>query len=594
MPAGAGRGARVRDVLQDAWQLTGPFFRSEQRRVAWGLLVAVVVLSLASVGGDVLLNFWRGQMYDTLQQKDFPGFWSLMLTWRQDEEHGFMPGFVGIAGVLVAISVYALYLQRLLQIRWRAWMTDRFMADWLARRAYYTMTLAPEGGMRDGVDNPDQRIAQDLDLLTDRTLGFGFDLLSTVVSLVSFSQILWSLSGVVAIFGVTVPGDLLILALAYSLAGTLVSHWIGRPLAALEYVRQRVEADFRFGLVRVRENAEGIALYAGELAERAGLDGRFQAVMANWYALIQRRKVFGTVRAIYEQAAVIFPFVIAAPQYFSGVIQLGGLMRIVGAFSSVQTSMSWLVTNYAELAAWRATVDRLVGFERAMQAAHMARGGVRVEEGAAGAMVLDGVTVALPGGRTLLREAGAVLPVGQSLLLGGRSGVGKSTLFRVLAGIWPFGAGVVSHPPGPRPMFLPQRAYTPPGTLRHAVTYPAAPDAVPDAAVHQALVDVGLEALVPELDHDQDWGARLSGGEQQRLAVARALLTRPAWLFLDEATASLDPEGEAALYRVIQERLPGTTVVSIAHRPEVARWHDRTLTLRDGGLAVGAEAVGAK
>ena len=585
--------ARIRDVLRDAWLLTGPFFRSEQRWIARGLLGAVVALSLASVAGDVLLNFWRGAMYDTLQHKDFPGFLNLMLTWR-DNADGFMPGFVSIAAVLVVISVYALYLQRLLQVRWRAWMTQRMLADWMARRAYYTMTLMDEADGATGVDNPDQRIAQDLDFLTERTLLYGIDLLATVVSLISFSQILWSLSGVISVFGVTVPGDLLYLAIVYSVAGTLASHWIGRPLAMLEYVRQRVEADFRFGLVRVRENAEGIALYGGERTEQAALGVRFAAVIANWIALIRRRKRLGIVRYGYDQIAVIFPFLIAAPQYFSGAIELGGLMRVVGAFAQVQASLSWLVTNYAELAAWRATVDRLAGFERALQAAHTIQGGVQIETGVPGAMALHGVTVTLPDGRPLLRDVDATLPAGEGLLLSGRSGVGKSTLFRALAGIWPFGSGVVSRPPGQAPMFLPQRAYTPSGTLREAVTYPAASDSVPDGAVRQALTDVGLEALTPELDRDVAWGQRLSGGEQQRLAVARALLTRPDWLFLDEATASMDPEGEAALYEVIQKRLPGTTVVSIAHRPDVARWHDRTVTIRDGELAVGAQPVAAK
>ena len=597
------RKARIRDVLRDAWHLTAPFFRSEQRWMARGLLAAVIVLNLSQVAFDVLLNFWRGAMYDTLQQKDLHGFLDLVLLWRANDD-GFMPGFVIIVAVLIPIAVYAVYLNQVLQIRWRAWMTDHVLGDWMSDRAFYTMALQQVPGLGTpslatdgarGTDNPDQRISEDLDNFTSTTLSFGIDLLSTVVSLASFAQILWSLSGMMTLFGVNVPGYLLYLALAYALVGTLATHWIGRPLARLEFIRQRVEADFRFGLVRVRENAEGIALYAGEAAERAGLTGRFGAIMANWYALISRRKKLSTLRLVYAQAAVIYPFVIASPRYFSGAIQLGGMMRIVGAFAQVQTSLSWFVDNYAALAAWRATVDRLASFQRALvQARALSGGGVRAEAGAPGAVSLHDVTLALPDGRTLLRNSTASLPAGQALLLVGRSGTGKSTLFRALAGIWPFGTGTVSRPPGAAPMFLPQRAYTPLGTLRRAVTYPAAADSVPDAAIREALADVGLGALVAELDHDQPWGQRLSGGEQQRLAVARALLTRPDWLFLDEATASLDPAAEAELYATIRRRLPGTTVVSIAHRPEVARWHDRMVTLENGALVADPMPAAAK
>ena len=583
--------ARIRDILRDAWRLTAPFFRSEQRRIAWVLLGSVLVLNLASVGGDVLLNFWRGEMYDSLQHKDFPGFLNLMLLWRNDG-NGFMPGFVAIATVLVLIGVYAVYLQRLLQIRWRAWMTDRVLRDWMSDRAFYTLALQGAAGGR-GTDNPDQRISDDLDRLTDSTLSFGIDLLSTVVSFFSFAQILWSLSGMMTVFGYNVPGYLLYLAVAYAVVGTALAHWIGRPLAGLEFSRQRVEADFRFGLVRVRENAEGIALYAGEQAEQATLVARFGAVMANWRMLIQRRKRLGMLRLGYDQVAVIFPFLIASPRYFSGAIELGGLMRVVGAFAQVQASVSWFVTNYAALAEWRATVERLATFQRALEQARALPGGVHVADGPAGAVALHDVTLALPDGRTLLENSTATLPAGQALLLVGRSGVGKSTLFRALAGIWPFGTGTVSRPAGST-MFLPQRAYTPLGTLRHAVTYPALPETVPDAEVHQALADAGLERLIPELDQDQPWGQRLSGGEQQRLAVARALVTRPEWLYLDEATASLDAQAEAELYATLRRRLPQTTIVSIAHRPEVARWHDRTVTLRDGRLAMEPATEAAK
>ena len=336
--------------------------------------------------------------------------------------------------------------------------------------------------------------------------------------------------------------------------------------------------------MRVRENAEGIALYAGERSERLGLLDRFASIVGNWHQYMNRTKLLNALIAGYEQVAGIFPFVVASPRYFAGEIMLGGLTRIAGAFSQVQNALSWFVEAYASLAIWRATVGRLASFQDAVAAAHaLAGGGVRVRAGEANEIALQDVTLGLPDGRSLIEHAGLTVPAGRSTVVSGRSGSGKSTLFRAIAGIWPFGKGAVGRPPG-RMLFLPQRPYIPLGTLREAVTYPAAPGTVPDEAVRQALDDAGLAALAGELDEEQPWAQRLSGGEQQRLAVARALLQRPDWLFLDEATASLDPEGEAELYAKLRERLPGTTILSIAHRGEVARWHDDRLVMREGEL----------
>lgn len=587
----------MRAVLRDAWRLAGPYFaRSDERWSARILLAVIVAMNLASVGIDVVLNYWHGAFYDALQQKDFPGFLSLILTWRSGPD-GFMLGFLPIVAVAVPLGIYSIYLQQLLTIRWRRWMTENTVADWLTGRAYYTISLqsvAAQPGLAAPTDNPDQRISEDLNSFTTDTLSLGLDLFSNVVSLISFAQILWVLSGATAIFGITIPGYMLWLALVYAVVGTWLTHLVGRPLAALEFLRQKVEADFRFALVRVRENAEGVALYAGEAPERAGLLWRFGAVVHNWRDVMNRRKKLNAMSLGYRQAAVIFPFIIAAPRYFTGAIELGGLMRVAGAFGQVQNSLSWFVISYADLARWRATVDRLTSFRQAIATAHALAGrGVALRQGGAGAVRLDDVTIALPDGRTLLDHAGLVLPQGQSTVITGRSGAGKSTLFRTLAGIWPFGHGAVERPPGSA-LFLPQRPYIPLGTLRTAVCYPADPATLPDAAVQDALRTVGLGTLLPDLDTDQPWAQRLSGGEQQRLAVARALLLRPDWLYLDEATASLDPEGEADLYRLLRENLPGTTILSIAHRAEVTRWHDDSLTFGDKRLTPSREPAPAK
>jgi putative ATP-binding cassette transporter len=388
----------------------------------------------------------------------------------------------------------------------------------------------------------------------------------------------------VKLLGIDIPGYMVWAALIYSLLGTWVTHLVGRPLAALKFRQQRVEADFRFALVRLRENVEGIALFGGEDEEHRGLAGRFAAVMANWWQIMRRTKMLNALVAGYSQVAIIFPIVVAAPRSFAGMMTLGDLTQTADAFGQMQGAMSWFVGSYAALAGWRATVDRLATFRRAIDAARAAPGQLVGVEGTG--YGLDGATLALPNGQTLVENATLELAPGQSVILTGRSGSGKSTLFRAFAGIWPFGQGAVRHPPG-RAMFLPQRPYIPLGTLRHAITYPARADAYDDSTIAAALEDVGLGHLADRLDVEDAWAQRLSGGEQQRLAVARALLAAPDWLFLDEATASLDPEAETRIYTLLRERLPRTTIVSIAHRPSVAAFHERHIVFDRGTVGPG-------
>jgi putative ATP-binding cassette transporter len=423
-------------------------------------------------------------------------------------------------------------------------------------------------------------------------LQLGLDLMSNVVTLFSFLTILWGLSGPMEVLGVRIPGYMVWAALVYSALGTWVTHLVGRPLSALNFRQQRVEADFRFALMRVRENVEGIALHGGEAEEHRGLQGRFAALIENWWQIMQRTKLLNALVAGYTQVAVIFPIVVAAPRFFAGTMTLGDLTQTADAFGQVQGAMSWFVNSYASLASWRATAERLATFDRAIQAARAAESGFRMEPGET--YGLEGVTLALPNGERLVEGATLAVGPGESVVVTGRSGSGKSTLFRALAGIWPFGAGVIRRPAG-RALFLPQRPYIPLGTLRHAVTYPDAADAHDDAAVRAVLADVGLAHLAGRLDEEDAWAQRLSGGEQQRLAVARALLVRPDWLFLDEATASLDPQGEAEIYALLKARLPGTAMVSIAHRPAVAAHHARHVMVERAGDGPGGvrEVVGA-
>jgi putative ATP-binding cassette transporter len=565
--------------LLDAWRLARPYFRSEERWSARVLLAAIIALNLATVGLSVLFNFWNRAFYDSLQDKDWNSFISLVLTYKHMPS-GPMPGFCAIAAVYILVAVYRTYLNQWLQIRWRRWMTTQFLDAWLAGRAYYRIGLNAAATTKDGIgsDNPDQRIAEDVRDFVSNTLSLGLDLMSNVVTLASFISILWSLSGAMTVFGVAIPGYMVWVALAYAVVGTWVTHLVGRPLGMLRFRQQRVEADFRFALVRLRENAEGVALYGGEAEENHTLAARFAALIANWWGIMQRTKALNALVASYSQIAVVFPIVVAAPRYFSGAMALGGLMQTLDAFGQVQGAMSWFVNVYADLAVWRAVVERLATFRRLIDEAHTATTGLASEPGADD-FVLDDVTLALPGGQHLVEHASLTFRRGESVIVTGRSGSGKSTLFRALAGIWPFGSGTVRRPAG-RVLFLPQRPYLPLGTLRHAVCYPADTADLTDDAVRAALDAAGIAHLAPRLDEDDNWTQRLSGGEQQRVALARALLVQPDWLFLDEATASLDPEAEEALYAVLRERLPACTIVSVAHRPTVAAHHARHLVLQ--------------
>ncbi len=574
----------LRRFFSDLWYLASPYFRSEQRWSARLLLAVIIGAGFLLVGMSVLLNLWQGAFFNALQSKDEVSYTNLLLTWQPAEEGGFLgiiPGFTGLAFIFIIISIFRRYLRQWLQIRWRAWLTGRFQTDWLSGRAYYRIQLSGEhAGI--GTDNPDQRISDDVNSFVESTLVLGLDFISKIASIFSFMSILWVLSGPAVLFGVTIPGYMVWVALIYAIVGTTLTHFVGHPLVWLNFTQQRVEADYRFSLIRLRENAEGVALYNGEADEGRTLRQRFGAIVRNWYQIMNRQLALNTLIDGYEQVASIFPFLVAAPRYFAGKLSFGQLTRISGAFGTVQGSMSWFVNNYAELAAWSATVNRLATFRRAIEAAHAAEGsGIKVTPGVGVDLALHDLHLMLPDGTTLLDRVTVTLPHDGRTVVTGRSGSGKSTLFRALAGIWPFGSGSIALPEG-RAMFLPQKPYIPLGTLRRVISYPAAEDAYAQADIERALSDAGLGRLAPLLDADEPWSQRLSGGEQQRLAMARALLTRPDWLFLDEATASLDLEGELELYATLRERLPHAAIVSIAHRPEVAALHDRQVVIETG------------
>jgi putative ATP-binding cassette transporter len=561
--------------LKRAWRLACPYWGSSERLMAWVLLAASVGLTLFMVWIDVLFNTWQKDFYNALEEKNETDFWAL-LAW-----------FCLLAAVMITAAVYQQYLQRMLEMRWRAWLTARYTMTWLDHNTFYRLELDR------GTDNPDQRITEDVRTFTSGVLNLSLGLLNAVVTLVSFIGILWIASGPLSVavggMNLVIPGYMVWAALVYAMAGSAITWVLGRPLVRLSNEQQAREADFRFGLMRLRENAEGIALYRGSSVERTGSERLFGHVLTNWWDLIRTTKRLRFFTIGYAQVAIVFPFWVAAGRYFSGQVTLGQLMQISSAFDKVRESLSWFVTTYAELAAWKASVDRLLGFHDAVAAARAAQqhAGLTIQSNdRARAISGTGVTIQLPDGRTVLEPTDFTLSPGQRVLLTGASGSGKSTFFRALSGIWPFAGREIELPATARMLFLPQKPYMPVGSLRAALAYPEAADRFDDKALLDALDSVHLAHLSGALDDERNWSLQLSPGEQQRLAIARAVLIHPDWLFLDEATASLDESTEAAMYELLQAKLPQATLLSIAHRPQVARYHERYWHLASGRLQI--------
>ncbi|MBV9597429.1 MAG: ABC transporter ATP-binding protein/permease [Chloroflexi bacterium] len=554
-----------------AWKLAAPYWSSEERWVARALLSIVVILTLGLVFLNVLLNDWNREFFEAIQNKDFESFGPLLLR------------FSILAAIFIVGAVFRLYFTQMLQMRWRIWLTRQFLSQWFDGHAYYRLEIG-----KDRADNPDQRIAEDLRMFAFNTLTLAFGLLGSVVTLVSFVSILWVISGPVALslgaVNFEIPGYMVWVAVVYAIVGSVLTHFVGRPLIRLNFQQQRVEADLRFGLVRLRENSEGVALYHGEGTERRDLDSRVDRIRANWWQLMRFTKNLTFLTTGYDQLADIFPILVAAPRYFSGAISLGVLTQIGNAFGQVQGSLSWFVQSYGSLADWKATVDRLLTFQDTMDAARAQAArhtGINVVTNGRAAVTAHNLDLALPDGRVIVPHLSLAVEPGERVMISGPTGVGKSTLFRALAGIWPFGQGEVHVPREARLLFLPQRPYLPIGSLRDAALYPSssAASGVDDASIREALEAVGLGAFVDKLDAIDNWSLQMSGGEQQRLAIARAILQRPEWLFLDEATAALDEDSEQQLYELLKCRLPDTAIVSIAHRKGVADFHTRHIAL---------------
>jgi len=573
-------------TLATIWRLAIPYFRSEDRVMGGILLAAVVSIELAIVGINVLLNQWNARFYNALQERAWDAFVRELSI------------FCLLAATFIVFAVYQLYLNQWLQIRWRRFLTQRYLGEWLDQGTHYRMQLTG-----DAADNPDQRIAEDIKQFIDGgangvgILPMGLGLLNAVVTLGSFVFILWGLSEAapLTLGGWTIPGYLVWAALIYAIIGTLLTHLIGRPLTALNFNQQHYEADFRFDLVRARENSEQIALLHGEGAERERLSGRFEAVAENWIRIMKRTKQLTFLTVSYRQISNVFPIVVVSPVYFAGKMQLGGLTQTSSAFSEVQGALSFFINVYRAFAEWRAVIARLAGFEDAILVARaigVTTPAIKLAATHAAQVRLDDLNVALPDGQPLVSADGIAIAPRDQVLVTGASGAGKSTLFRAIAGIWPFGRGTVSLPAGAKVMTLPQRPYLPIGTLAAAVSYPAVAGTFDEARIRDLLVAVGLPALAKRTAEEGHWNRMLSLGEQQRIAIARAILHAPDYLLLDEASASLDEPAEAALYRLLHDRLPNAAIVSIGHRSTLAAFHKRRLTLtREGERHRVAEAA---
>ncbi len=555
------------------WRLARGYFTDPaERRQAWTLAFAVVGLTLFQIGVTVRFNLWNRDFFDTLESRDSTAFYSQM----------WMFGLLLLLAMAAAVG--QLWARQTLMLEWRRWLVHRLQRRWLADGRHYQINFLPEAA-----DNPDQRISENSRWATQIAVDLVVGLLSSFLTLVSFLGILWSLSGPLqlAIGGrdIEIQGYMVWAAVIYAVIGSVLTMFIGGPMVAINSRRNEAESDHRFALIRMRENSEGIALIRGEADEERGLQAAFGRVVVVMRQLYGRERALMWLTSAYGMAASIIPILVAAPRFFAGAITLGVLMQISSAFIEVTRSLAWFVDNFPRLAEWRSHVERVVELDENFDLAEAQAGDTRIEvieaKPGEGEEVLsfENLQVAHSSGNVVIQGANAEIRAGESVLIVGESGTGKSTLFRAIAGLWPWGAGQIRIPPRASMMFMPQRPYIPLGTLRAGLTYPDAPDRFDDAAQVAALERCGLPHLVPRLGEEDRWDRVLSLGEQQRLAFARLLLHKPRWVFLDEATAALDEANQDEMMRLFKDELDGTALISIGHRPGLDVYHDRTLQL---------------
>lgn len=568
----------TREFIAGLFHLITPYWNSEEKKSARLYLAGIITLTIAAVYMTLLLNEWFNSFYSALQNYDSGAVYSGLLR------------FTGLAFAHIAFAVYSYYLQQRLALRWRKWMTKNYLAKWTGQQMYYRLEMFSQGT----ADNPDQRISEDINLFTARTLSFMSGLLRSATTIVCFIFVLWNLSEVLSFSAggqeIHIYGYLVWTALAYSVLGTWITHKVGHRLVSLNYLQQKLEADFRFSMIRLRETAESVAFYNGAAKEESFLSNRFMTLLRNTLFIIKKQKQLSWLTNSYAQIAIIFPFVVAVPRYLSQNISLGGLMQIANCFGKVQDAMSYFVDVYASLAEWQSCAERLLSFDKhiaAIEKETEEKSGSLVREETHDRLRLADVTISVPAmdenkrTREIISSASCTIKSGEHVILKGPSGSGKSTLLRTLAGFWPYVKGHISMPAPSEMMFIPQKPYIPMGTSAEAASYPL--ETADEEILSPLLVECGLSHLMEKTDTEADWSHILSLGEQQKLAFVRVFLRKPKWVFLDEATSAMDEETEEKMYRLLTA-LPGTTVISIGHRSTLDKWHDRVLRIENGKL----------